>query len=65
MDVDKDQRLHLTRHEAQEWADRNDTHWPFHLLMDILPGFDQANGKDEKNLTEMETCCFPVDQRLT
>lgn len=37
MDVDKDQRLHLTRHEAQEWADRNDTHWPFHLLMDIPP----------------------------
>lgn len=49
MDIDNDQRLHLTRHEVQERADKNDTHWPFHLPYGHpSPDFDQANGKDER-----------------
>lgn len=47
-DTDNDQRLHLTSREVQEWADKNDTHWPYRLPYGHpSPDFDGANGKDE------------------
>ena len=33
-DINSDKGIHFTSHEVQEWADKNDTHWHFHLLYD-------------------------------
>ena len=66
MDIDRDQGIHFTSHAVQEWANKNDIHWYFHLPYDsiaaVLTG--GMNGLLKQQL-RLETHSQHVDQRLT
>lgn len=34
VDIDRDQGIHFTGHDVQQWANNNDTHWHLYLPYD-------------------------------